>query len=79
MVTKLKALPMVTKLRALPMVTKLRGKLIFGPLALQKPANLMISGNLHADVEQLFLDSGVIKVGVYALGAWGYFTTGTDL
>ena len=27
-----------------------------------KPANLMIAGNLHADTEQLYLDSGVIKV-----------------
>lgn len=27
-----------------------------------KPANLMIAGNLNADTEQLFLDSGVIKV-----------------
>jgi hypothetical protein len=27
-----------------------------------KPANLMISGNLNADTEQLYLDSGVIKV-----------------
>ena len=27
-----------------------------------KPANLMISGNLNADAEQLYLDSGVIKV-----------------
>ncbi len=27
-----------------------------------KPANLMIAGNLHADTEQLYLDSGIIKV-----------------
>jgi serine/threonine protein kinase len=27
----------------------------------------MISGNLHADVEQLFLDSGVIKVADFGL------------
>jgi serine/threonine protein kinase len=32
-----------------------------------KPANLMISGNLHADVEQLYLDSGVVKVADFGL------------
>ena len=32
-----------------------------------KPANLMISGNLNADAEQLFLDSGVIKVADFGL------------
>lgn len=32
-----------------------------------KPANLMISGNLNADTEQLFLDSGVIKVADFGL------------
>ena len=32
-----------------------------------QPANLMISGNLNADAEQLFLDSGVIKVADFGL------------
>eukprot|EP00877_Chromochloris_zofingiensis_P012895 jgi/Chrzof1/785/Cz01g28220.t1 len=32
-----------------------------------KPANLMISGNLNADTEQLYLDSGVIKVADFGL------------
>lgn len=32
-----------------------------------KPANLMISGNLNADAEQLYLDSGVIKVADFGL------------
>ncbi|GIL72919.1 hypothetical protein Vretimale_4568 [Volvox reticuliferus] len=32
-----------------------------------KPANLMIAGNLHADTEQLYLDSGVIKVADFGL------------
>ncbi len=27
-----------------------------------RPANIMISGNLHADGEQLYLDAGVMKV-----------------
>jgi len=27
----------------------------------------MISGNLHADVEQLYLDSGVVKVADFGL------------
>lgn len=38
-----------------------------------KPANLMIAGNLHADTEQLYLDSGIIKVadfGEHAAGRW---------
>ena len=37
------------------------------PLRDLKPANLMISGNLHADVEQLYLDSGVVKVADFGL------------
>ncbi|KAJ9510595.1 hypothetical protein QJQ45_027481 [Haematococcus lacustris] len=32
-----------------------------------KPANLMISGNLNADTERLFLDSGVVKVADFGL------------
>jgi serine/threonine protein kinase len=32
-----------------------------------KPANLMISGNLNADAEQLYLDSGVMKVADFGL------------
>lgn len=32
-----------------------------------KPANLMISGNLNADIDQLYLDSGVIKVADFGL------------
>ena len=32
-----------------------------------KPANLLFSGNLHADVEQLVLDSGVVKVADFGL------------
>ena len=32
-----------------------------------KPANLMISGNLNANAEQLYLDSGVIKVADFGL------------
>eukprot|EP00798_Chlamydomonas_sp_ICE-L_P018139 gene18139-24579_t len=32
-----------------------------------KPANLMISGNLNADADQLYLDSGIMKVADFGL------------
>lgn len=32
-----------------------------------KPANLMIAGNMYADAEQLYMDSGVVKVADFGL------------
>ncbi len=37
-----------------------------------RPANLMISGNLNADAEQLYQDSGIIKVSACVRTAMGW-------
>jgi hypothetical protein len=41
-------------------------------------ANIMISGNLHSDTEQLYHDSGVIKV-LGELGVQGKLANGDSL